>query len=85
MDDDMDEYEDSQILEIDYITLPTLQSLGMRRRDYQSFPEEMKVVRCVREVTREGGLWYSTVFADGHTDMVRRDESWAGMNIADAV
>lgn len=70
MDADMDDYRSSQILEIDYINVPTLRKLEMRRDEYQSFPEESKVKRCVREVTREGGLWYKTVFADGHMDLV---------------
>lgn len=70
MDADMDDYRSSQILELDYINVPTLRKLEMRRDEYQSFPEESKVKRCVREVTREGGLWYKTVFADGHIDLV---------------
>lgn len=60
----------SQILEIDHIAVPTLRKLKIRRQEYQSFPEESRVERCLREVTGEGGLWYKTVFADGHTDLV---------------
>lgn len=73
VDTDMDNighHHNSQLLEIDHIAVPTLRKLKIRREEYQSFPEESRVERCVREVTREGGLWYTTVFVDGHTDLV---------------
>lgn len=72
-DSDMDDtrrYHSSHTLEIDYIAVPTLGTLEMRRDEYQRFPEESRVSRCVREVMKDGGLWYTTVFADGHTDLV---------------
>lgn len=68
--DDIESYRGSQTLEIHFIAIPTLEKLEMRRDEYQSFPEENMVRRCIREVTKEGGLWYKTVFMDGHMDLV---------------
>lgn len=59
-----------QFLELDKVVIPTLEKLGTHRSEYRAFPEEGRVERCIREVTKDEGLWYLTAFAGGHTDLV---------------
>ncbi|KAG0641199.1 P-loop containing nucleoside triphosphate hydrolase protein [Tuber brumale] len=52
------------------IDLPTLESLGLSRDEYQSFPEEMLIKKIKKEVEIKGVIHCKAVFADGSSVMM---------------
>ncbi|PWW76641.1 hypothetical protein C7212DRAFT_344018 [Tuber magnatum] len=52
------------------IDLPTLESLGLNRDDYQSFPEERLITRIKEEVEIKGVIHCKANFADGSRVMM---------------
>lgn len=81
-DDSMDDADAAETYQmIHYIRVPTLAELGQRRSDYavvppspspvtQESPRGRRVLRILQEVTRDGGLWYKTLFVDRHIELV---------------
>lgn len=62
------------------IDLPTLESLGLSRDDYQSFPGERLIKKIKEEVEIKGVIHCKTSFVDGSCVMVNF-YSWKLFNL----